>query len=54
MVNVLDADEARSLGYLYPVEYWVEMFHADPPRLLDGAWYEVVDGGGSTPPPSPQ
>lgn len=36
-------DELRAVGYQSEIEYWIDLVYADPPLVLDGATFEIIE-----------
>lgn len=36
-------DELSVLGFATELEYWIDLIYTDPPLMLDGATFEIVE-----------
>ncbi len=36
-------DELSTLGFATELEYWIDLIYEDPPLMLDGAKFELVE-----------
>jgi len=42
-VEKLSKDDLSKVGFNTELEYWIDLIYSDPPMLLDGARFELVE-----------